>query len=119
MKGYLLNFYKHSPLREDMIESEYMRNKFNNEFVRNVVWSTFDRLEIREINEFESFRQPGESEKKWVGERQFSMIYQVGDKSRLEYSNNPEANKCKFAFNPSTANLEQGEELRFFWRFNS
>lgn len=114
MKGYLLNFYKHSPLRDNMLEDESMRNKFNNEFVRNVVWSTFDRLEVREINEFASFRQPGESEKKWVGERQFSMIYEPGTDHRLVYINDPEANKCRFAFNAVGTDLKSMEKYRFF-----
>lgn len=117
MNGYLLNFYKHSPLRNDILEDPSKRNKFNNEFVRNIVWSTFDRLEIRKINEFRNFRTSSDSEKKWVGERQFSMIYDVcddGSDRRLIYKEDSENTKCRFAFSKNNTSNKEMNNYRFF-----
>jgi len=117
MNGYLLNFYKNSPLRNDILSDETKRNRFKNEFVRNIVWSEFDRLEIREITEFEDFRKADESEKKWVGERQFSMIYDVSDadlNKRLIYDSDTKTAKCRFVFNKVSAEEGEMNNLRFF-----
>lgn len=117
MIGYLLNFYKHSPLRDEILENDDMRNKFKNEFVRNIVWSNFDRLEVRQITDFQKYRSSEQSEKMWVGERQFSMIYDVSNEecpNRLSYVNNPQKNKCKFAFKKTNATQREMEKFRFF-----
>lgn len=117
MNGYLLNFYKHSPLRDDILDDPDKRNRFNDEFSRNIVWSTFDRLEIRKIEQFSNYRVSEDSEKKWVGERQFSMIYEIADNNspkRLEYKNNPQQSKCKFSFEKKDSNENEMENFRFF-----
>lgn len=117
MSGYLLNFYKHSPLRDDILNDPAKRNRFNNEFSRNIVWSTFDRLEIRKIERFINYRVSEDSEKKWVGERQYSMIYEIEDDDfgkRLTYENNPIESKCQFAFKKSNSAKDEMEKFRFF-----
>lgn len=110
MYGYLLNFYKYSPQGND----PNFINNLDHSFIRSIVWSPFDRLEIRKISEFEQFRQSEYGEKNWVGERQFSMIYDVSDNNypqRLVYKNNCGKNKCEFTF----ANRKAPEKkYRFF-----
>lgn len=109
MNGYLLNFYKYSPLGKN----DSYTNDYDESFVRSVVWSSFDRLEIRKINKFEQFRQSAYSEKNWVGERQFSMIYDVScdeNPKRLEYIETA-PNKCIFAFQETE---KSDKNFRFF-----
>lgn len=104
MKGYLLNFYKFSPTN--------VENSFNNGegFVRSIVWSTFDRLEVREISTFEEYRLSKTGEKNWIGERQFAMIYEFEDDYNSLYYNHEPNDECKFVFDSSTNN----ENMRFF-----
>lgn len=116
MKGYLLNFFKYSPVGED-VNDEAFKNNHNKEFVRSVVWSNFDRLEIREIDKFEQFRISQFSEKNWIGERQFAMIYEVCEneqEKRLEYFKDGN-DKCLFAFRKKSNNaVANNKKLRFF-----
>ncbi len=117
MNGYLLNFYKNSPLRNDILKKEDMRNRLKCNFVKNIVWSAFDRLEIRKIERFKDFRTSGDSEKEWVGERQFSMIYDVCDSDedrRLIYKDTSETVKCRFAFVKNNTDDEKMRQYRFF-----
>lgn len=109
MKGYLLNFYKYSALDNNAI----FTNELEKDFVRSVVWSSFDRIEIREIFSFDQFRQSKYGEKNWVGERQFLMIYNVSDKScpdRLDYVAQTK-DKCYFSFEPTNGDTNK---YRFF-----
>lgn len=116
MKGYLLNFFKYSPIGKE-VDDEAFTNNHSEEFVRSVVWSNFDRLEIREIDEFEQFRISRFSEKNWIGERQFAMIYEVCDnekEKRLEYFKDNK-DKCLFAFRKKSQNcISDNKILRFF-----
>lgn len=107
MKGYLLNFYKFSPTNV-----EDSQNK-GDEFIRSIVWSTFDRLEIRDVDKFEQYRLSEFSEKNWIGERQFAMIYELNKSVNLIYDNknkNDKTNKCKFAFDA----VRHNDKMRFF-----
>lgn len=109
MHGYLLNFYKYSPQGEN----PNYTNDYDEQFVRSIVWSSFDRLEIRKISEFEQFRQSEYGEKNWVGERQFSMIYDVSDEDcpqRLMFTEQGK-NKCAFSF----ANCKYPEKKYHFF----
>lgn len=100
MQGYLLNFYKFSPAFP-------MGEKDNAGFRRSITWSNFDRIEIRPITEFADYRTTGKSEKDWMGERQFAMIYEFDSKEyyrSLEYKKEEESDtenqECRFAFQP-------------------
>lgn len=100
MTGYLMNFFKYAAIDTDDFEDNdqlYLNAHGGESFVRSVVWSVFDRIEIREINTFEEFRLSQYSEKKWVGERQFTLLYEISpDKSHLKYQKSED--KCLFAF---------------------
>lgn len=72
MKGYLLNFYKFSPSY-----NENMRTSVTEGFNRSIVWSVFDRLEIKKIEKFSEYRKSDAGEKNWLGERQFAMLYVI------------------------------------------
>lgn len=115
MKGYLLNFYKYSPIGKSTEEDDYFKNNLSSEeFVRSMIWSTFDRLEVREITEFSQYRMSEYSEKNWVGERQFSMIYEADNKDfpgRLKYTKRSD-DKCLFAFDAQDEN--KANKLLFF-----
>lgn len=101
MRGYLLNFYKYSPTEKASGEDDFCTNNFGSEkFVRSMIWSTFDRLEVRDIDKFGQYREAEYSEKNWVGERQFSMIYEADNKDipkRLNYFKQND-DKCLFPF---------------------
>lgn len=114
MKGYLLNFFKYSPIGKEVCD-EAFTNNHSEEFVRSVVWSNFDRLEIREIDKFEQFRISQFSEKNWIGERQFAMIYEVDEnEKRIEYFKDNK-DKCLFAFRKKTEDIvADNKNLRFF-----
>lgn len=110
MKGYLFNFYKFSPTT---VEST---NVSSDEFVRSIVWSTFDRLEIRDITNFSDYRLSKFSEKNWLGERQFAMVYELNnDYKKLTY-NHMSDDECRFVFDIAAGedNVEQKDRLRFF-----
>lgn len=110
MKGYLFNFYKFSPTT---VEST---NVSSDEFVRSIVWSTFDRLEIRDITNFSDYRLSKFSEKNWLGERQFAMVYELNnDYKKLTY-NHMSDDECRFVFDIAAGenNVEQKDKLRFF-----
>lgn len=109
MKGYLFNFYKFSPTTVESADIS------SDEFVRSIVWSTFDRLEIRDITNFSEYRLSKFSEKNWLGERQFAMVYEFNNKySKLVY-NDEYDDKCRFVFDLAD-NEENSEKdlLRFF-----
>ncbi len=106
MKGYLFNFYKFSPTTVGSSDD------VSEKFVRSIVWSSFDRLEIRAITKFEEYRLSGFSEKNWLGERQFAMVYELdGNYEKLVY-NDQSNDECKFVFDV-VDNKEQND-LRFF-----
>lgn len=95
MNGYLLNFYKYSPQGKN----PQFTNAYDENFIRSVVWSSFDRLEIKKISEFAQYRKSGFGEQNWAGERQFAMLYDVSDKenpARLDFSEQP--TRCAFPF---------------------
>lgn len=109
MKGYLFNFYKFSPTTVDSSDIT------SDDFVRSIVWSSFDRLEIREITKFEEYRLSKFSEKNWLGERQFAMVYEFDNNYKKLIYNNEDSDECRFVFDIATVeeNIEQCD-LRFF-----
>lgn len=110
MKGYLFNFYKFSPTVVDD-----NTDKIPDKFIRSIVWSSFDRLEIRPISRFEQYRLSGFSEKNWLGERQFAMVYELDDNyCNLVY--NPSGDdECSFVFDVVTSEENKDlQMLRFF-----
>lgn len=114
MAGYLLNFYKYSPINKEEIKDDSLKKIFReNEYSKSVVWSKFDRLEVRKIEEFKQFRESGNSEKSWIGERQFAMIYDIGtDVSKKLTYDETSASKGVFAFHKTGTDNECN--LRFF-----
>jgi FRG domain. len=105
MKGYLLNFYKFSPtIKEDKTNNE------SDDFVKCIVWGEFDRLEVKPINQFSDYRLSGTSEKSWIGERQFAMIYEFGDDYKNIVYKEDKDDKCRFCF----CKQSQNEQFRFF-----
>lgn len=100
MTGYLMNFFKYAAIDKDNFEDDdtmYLNAHEGEVFVRSVVWSVFDRIEIREIDSFQKFRLSQYSEKKWVGERQFTLLYEINSgKKNLNFKKNND--KCRFAF---------------------
>lgn len=115
MRGYLLNFYKYSPIEKQNSKDDFCTNNFSSEkFVRSMIWSTFDRLEVRDIHNFGQYRVSEYSEKNWVGERQFSMIYEAENEKnpkRLKYVKQKD-DKCLFAFD--SVEKEKENKLLFF-----
>lgn len=95
-----MNFFKYAAVDTDDFEENdqlYLNAHGGEEFVRSVVWSVFDRIEVRKIDTFEQFRLSQYSEKKWVGERQFALIYEINpNKSYLNYQKSDD--KCLFSF---------------------
>lgn len=109
MKGYLFNFYKFSPTTINSTDIA------SDEFVRSIVWSTFDRLEIRSISKFEEYRLSKFSEKNWYGERQFAMVYEfTNNYNKLKY-NEDNDDECRFVFDvvDDEKDVNKGS-LRFF-----
>lgn len=104
MKGYLLNFYKFSPTNVDNSHSN------GDEFVRSIVWSTFDRLEVRDIITFDEYRLSKFSEKNWIGERQFAMIYELDENYNSLLYNKEQDDECRFVFDA----LKNNDRMRFF-----
>lgn len=106
MNGYLLNFYKFTPSFNKEME-EISVDDYN----RSIVWSNFDRLEVRKIDDFSQFRKSEVSEKSWLGERQFAMLYELNDQNcRLKYLDAED--KCTFSFSMIDDELEKN--MRFF-----
>ena len=116
-----MNFFKYAAIDTDDFEENdklYLNAHEGEKFVRSVVWSIFDRIEIREIDTFEKFRLSQYSEKKWVGERQFILLYEInpGEK-HLKYQKSKE--KCLFSFHKiyedciSEENKKRDEERHF------
>ena len=105
MKGYLLNFYKFSPSY-----NENMSASVTEGFNRSIVWSVFDRLEIRKIEEFSEYRKSDAGEKNWLGERQFAMLYELKDDYKLRF--NTTEDECKFVLD--LENTECNKKIRFF-----
>ena len=104
MKGYLLNFYKFSPSY-----NENMSASVTEGFNRSIVWSVFDRLEIRKIEEFSEYRKSDAGEKNWLGERQFAMLYELKDDYKLRF--NTTEDECKFVLD--LENTECNKKIRF------
>lgn len=105
MKGYLLNFYKFSPSY-----NENMSASVTEGFNRSIVWSVFDRLEIRKIEEFSEYRKSDAGEKNWLDERQFAMLYELKDDYKLRF--NTTEDECKFVLD--LENTECNKKIRFF-----
>ena len=90
MKGYLLNFYKFSPSYNAQM-SAITTEGFN----RSIVWSVFDRLEIKKVVDFAEYRKSDAGEKNWLGERQFAMLYELKEEGyKLQFRNT--VDECKF-----------------------
>ncbi|MCM1234965.1 MAG: FRG domain-containing protein [Ruminococcus flavefaciens] len=112
MRGYLLNFYKFSPTVVDLDLGN------SSDFVRSIVWSDFDRVEIRNIDKFEEYRVSKYSEKNWLGDRQFAMIYEFDDSySSLKYLGEAAyedgtIDECRFVFD--IPNENERFKMRFF-----
>lgn len=123
MTGYLMNFFKYAAIDTDNFDYDdqlYLNAHGGESFIRSVVWSIFDRIEIRDINKFQQFRLSQYSEKKWVGERQFTLLYEINpEESHLNYQKG--GNKCLFSFHKAYNNsmseperLRDEEKYRFF-----
>ncbi len=122
MNGYLMNFFKYGAADIEDFDGKdkmYMNAHEGEEFVRSVVWSIFDRLEIREITSFDEFRLSQYSEKKWVGERQFALLYEISNSNkRLEFQKSND--KCRFAFHKvyeQNITVEERESAETKFRF--
>ena len=106
MKGYLLNFYKFSPSYNEKMSTTKMEG-----FNRSIVWSVFDRLEIKKIVNFAEYRKSDAGEKNWLGERQFAMLYELKeDDYKLQF--NTTTDECKFVLD--VENDGQNKKIRFF-----
>ena len=122
MGGYLVNYFKYPPADINAIqENEALGNQIetdNYSLVRNVVWSNLDRIEVRRINDFNKFRSAEESEKNWIGERQYTLLYDLIDesKAKLKYRDiNNSEDRCRFRFEPVHLNeKEDRDDFRFF-----
>lgn len=121
MSGYLVNLFKYPPADLDSINAiSAMRNRIvsdQNKLVRNIVWSNLDRVEVRRIAEFKDYRTAEESEKTWVGERQFVMLYDlVNDKDEkfIYREENNEQDRCRFRFELRKLQIEDRDLYRFF-----
>lgn len=121
MGGYLVNYFKYPPADINAIqENEALGNQIgadNYSLVRNVVWSNLDRIEVRRINDFNKFRSAEESEKSWIGERQYTLLYDLIDesKAKLKYRDiNNSEDRCRFRFEPVHLNeKEDRDDFRF------
>ena len=118
--GYLLNLYKYPPADIASIGvNDELHNNISGQgepVVRNVVWSNLDRIEVRRIDEFENYRCAMESEKTWIGERQFSMLYDLVEESRskIVYSEKYD-DQCRFRFQPAgDSDRSTLDKYRFF-----
>ena len=106
MKGYLLNFYKFSPSYNEKMSTTALEG-----FNRSIVWSVFDRLEIRKIVNFAEYRKSDAGEKNWLGERQFAMLYELKEEDyKLQF--NTTADECKFVLDLEKD--EHNKKIRFF-----
>lgn len=119
-KGYLINLFKYPPAAVESIKNnEEMKNRLSsdsNTLIGNVVWSKLDRIEVRRINSFKDFRHAELSEKEWIGERQFAMIYDFIEESRarIVYTEKTDESKYQFKFKPSVIGENSSvEEYRF------
>lgn len=106
MNGYLLNFYKFSPSY-----SKEMATSATESFNRSIVWSVFDRLEVKKIEEFAEYRKSDVGEKNWLGERQFAMLYELKEKD-YKLSFNATSDDCKFVMESQKSNNKK--KTRFF-----
>lgn len=79
-------------------------------FNRSIVWSDFDRLEVRKIERFAEYRKSDVSEKNWLGERQFAMLYELKEEYKLKF--NATSDECKFVLELENANINKN--IRFF-----
>lgn len=121
MSGYLVNFFKYPPADLKSIDAiSAIQNQIEEEdysLVRNIVWSNLDRVEVRRIREFGSYRTADESEKRWIGERQFAMLYDLVDEqgAKLIYrEENNKQDRCRFRFEPQSYKAENRDKYRFF-----
>lgn len=121
MSGYLVNFFKYPPADLKSIDAiSAMQNQIEEDdysLVRNIVWSNLDGVEVRRIREFGSYRTADESEKRWIGERQFAMLYDLVDEQRAKLIYREENNKqdrCRFRFEPQNYQAENRDKYRFF-----
>lgn len=105
MKGYLLNFYKFSPSY-----NEQMSISTTEGFNRSIVWSVFDRLEIKKVVNFAEYRKSDVGEKNWLGERQFAMLYELKEGYKLQFRNT--VDECKFVLD--LGNDGHDKKIRFF-----
>ena len=106
MKGYLLNFYKFSPSYNEQM-SAITTEGFN----RSIVWSVFDRLEIKKVVNFAEYRKSDAGEKNWLGERQFAMLYELKEEGyKLQFRNT--VDECKFVLD--LENDGDNKKVRFF-----
>lgn len=122
MGGYLINYFKYPPADLNTIKNNgALRNEIESEnysLVRNVVWSNLDRIEVRRIDDFRKFRSAEESEKNWIGERQFTLLYDLIDEqgAYLKYrSTHTKEDRCRFRFEPvMIGENENRDDFRFF-----
>lgn len=121
MGGYLVNLFKAASANiSDFANVDELNNQVENtDVVRNVVWSNFDRVEVRRIERFENYRNAENSEKYWIGERQSALLYDLvnAEDSRLIYNKSVEnTEKCLFPFEPKIKKLysEDKDGYRFY-----
>ena len=110
MGGYLVNLFKSPPANvDDFMSADVLENQVKDtNVIRNVVWSNFDRVEIRNIIDFKNYRIAEDSEKFWIGERQFALLYDLIDRadSRLFYKEDKTVkNRCFFTFRPHSGEM--------------
>lgn len=121
VNGYLINLFKYPPAAVESIKNnEELKNRISsdsNTLIGNVVWSKLDRMEVRRINSFRDFRHAELSEKEWIGERQFAMIYDFVEenRARIVYTEKTDESKYQFKFKPSAIGENISvEKYRFF-----
>lgn len=122
MNGYLVNLFKYPPADVESIRKVgALKNQIAADdytLIRNVVWSNLDRMEVRIVNKFGDYRSADKSEKSWIGERQFAMLYDLVEesKSKLKYRQGAtKEDHCRFRFEPvGILDAQQREEYRFF-----
>lgn len=72
-------------------------------------------MEIRSITKFEEYRLSKFSEKNWLGERQFAMIYEFDNNYKKLIYNTEDSDECRFVFDiaPEEEDVKKNS-LRFF-----
>lgn len=90
MKGYIFEYFKYIRYREESLDKLNKDMPIKDAERAILTFGDFDRLLVNTVTDFSRFRDISDLGKRWIGNRQSILLYELDDNTKFEFKNDEE-----------------------------